>query len=136
MDWNTILVDIGQTAIPWVVTLLVGLLSKYVYSKIQNDYWRGVTERATEEVFAAAQEVHQTYVKGIKAGRADGKLTDGEKAAAKDAALKTAKSNLGSKGFQRLAKVMGGEGAADKWLGTRVESSVSALKSVSAATKK
>lgn len=129
MDWNTILVDIGGQIIPWAVTGLIALLGKFVYSKMKNDYWKGVAERATTEVLHAAVEVHQTYVAAIKKGREDGKLTAEEQAEAKRRAIETAKANLGIKGLAGLAKVVGGAEAADKWLGTRVESTVSALKS-------
>lgn len=132
MDWTVILVDVGQAVIPWIATFVLGLLGKYVYSKIENETWRGIATRATAEVFDAAQEIHQTYVKQIKKGREDGKLTDGEKAAAKKAAVDTAKANLGMKGFTRLAKVIGGANAAEKYLATKVESAVSSLKAADA----
>lgn len=135
MDWNVIIVDIGQAVVPWAVTFLVGLLAKYVYSKIESDFWRGVASRATEEVFDAAQSVHQSYVKGIKAGRADGKLTDEEKATAKRMAVEEAKSNLGAKGVARLGKIVGAQGV-DSYLGTKVESAVSALKTTEKAVAK
>lgn len=135
MDWNIILVDVGQAVVPWAVTFLVGLLSKYVYSKIQSDFWRSVATNATTEVFDAAQEVHQTYIKQIKKGREDGVLTDEERAKAKRMAVETAKSNLGAKGVARLGKIVGAQGV-DNYLSTKVESAVSALKTTEKAVEK
>jgi len=135
MDWVQILfVDLGQQLIPWVATFVLGILGKYVYSKIGNEYWRNVTSIATQEVFDAAQEIHQTYVKAIKKGRADGQLTGDEKKEASKLAIAAAKSNLGMKGFARLAKVMGGKSAATSYLASKVESSVNAMKVVEKAT--
>lgn len=130
MDWITWVVDLGEKVLPWLATILVGLLSKYVWNRISSEYWSGVLNRATTEIFDAAQEVHQTFVAGIKAGRADGTLSDAEKAQAKQSAIDIAKSNLGPKGFARLAKIFGGEGAANSWIGNKVETSVANLKTV------
>lgn len=128
MDWTSVIVDLGGKVLPWALTALAGVLIKYAYSKVKSDYWRGVLTTATNEIFDAVRETHQTYVDEIKKGREDGKLTDEEKATAKDKALATAKSNIGSKGFARLARIFGGEKAAIAWMGTKVEASVAATK--------
>ena len=128
MEWTTIIVDLGQNLVPWLATVLLGLLSKYVYVKIKNDYWRSVVSRATIEVVDAVQAVHQTYVDAIKEGRSDGKLTEKEKTEARIRALKTAKANLGPGGFAKLAKIFGGASAAENWLATKTESVVGTIR--------
>lgn len=113
----------GNSALGWVLAGLGLLLSRYVWIRIGNDYALGVLTRAWGEVRAAVAEVGQTYVAAIKAGRADGKLTDEEKAVAKSLAIAAAKRNLGAKGLRALARILGLD-SVDEWLAGRLEAAV------------
>ena len=128
MDWLTTLAELGNTVLPWVATLVVGILGKYVWAKIGSDRIRGILDRATQEIFDAVVEVNQAYVSGIRKGREDGSLTQDEKDAARKMALDVAKSNLGPKGFMRLSRVLGGDEAAKSWATTKIEKAVGVLK--------
>lgn len=116
----------GTTALAWVLTLLGGLLAKYVYHRISNSYARGVIERAWTEVRTAVMEVAQAYVGSLKKGRADGKLTSEEKGNAQILAFETAKRNIGKKGLRRLARVLGLD-SVDDWLKNKIEATVHEL---------
>lgn len=126
----SLIADYGVKVAAYLVgTLLIGLVSKHLVDKIKNGTLQGITRRAINEVYAAATEVWQVYVAAIKAAREDGKLTDEEKKRARDMAMTIAKSNLGTKGLARLARVLGLKDA-DTWLGTRLENAVADVKDV------
>lgn len=73
----------------------------------------------------AVREVEQTMTERLKAARADGKLTDEEKAALLQAALRTAKQALGPRGAALYESAVGaGREAFDDYLRTRIESEV------------
>lgn len=135
MDWHAILSEVGVVVIPILATFITGLLSKLIMTKVNNEFASGVLDRAQKEVFAATAEIGMTYVKKIKESAADGELTDAEKKAAKDAAVSVAKSNIGKKGLNSLAKVVGGENVSN-WIGNKVETSVASLKVTDAIVKK
>lgn len=128
MDWTELLASLGAHVVPWALTALLGLLSKLAFDKIKSDKVRRIVRNATAEVFDVVAEVNQTFVKAIKAGNEDGKLTDAEKEQAKDLALEKLKSNLGAKGFERLVRVFGSEDSAHGWLATKLEAAVSEAK--------
>ncbi len=96
-------------------------------------HWKGkpgeIIGRAISEVGDAIREVYQTYVGALKDGRADGKLTDAERATAKRMAIAIAKSNIGKKGLGRLMRVLGID-ALDDWLGSKVEAAIADAKVV------
>ncbi|HET6613673.1 MAG TPA: hypothetical protein VFG83_16855 [Kofleriaceae bacterium] len=116
----------GTTALAWVLTLLGGLLAKYVWHRISNSYARGVVERAWTEVRTAVMEIAQTYAGSIKKGREDGKLTSQEKGKAQMLAIETAKRNIGPKGLRRLARILGID-SVDDWIRNKVEATVHEL---------
>src|SRR5690606_7267735 len=105
-----------------------------VWVKVGNEYVRGVLERAWQEVKAAVAEVAQVYADALKAANKDGKLTDREKAEAKNLAIEVAKSNLGKKGLAALARILGAGDAVEKWLGNKVEAAVKSMQPVTAPT--
>ena len=117
----------GNSVIAWVAAAVLGLIGKYIVSKIENENVRKYVGRALDEVADAVAEVYQTFVNELKAGNADGKLTAEEKVVARKMAIDTAKSNIGTKGLKRLAKVAGID-ALDEWLGTKVEATVKMAK--------
>jgi hypothetical protein len=121
---------IADYGIQGLSLLLLGIglvLTRWVFPLVANKYASGVLERAWTEVKAAVLEIGQTYVDGIKAGRADGKLTGAEKVEAKLKAINKAKEYIGAKGLRTLARVAGVD--ADKWLGDKTEAAVGLLKS-------
>lgn len=113
---------VGASAFGW---LLGKLLARYISNKTLRD----LLTRLGWEVRAVVLEVHQTWAEDIKKGKADGKLTEEEKAHAKALALSKLKENLGKKGIARLAKVLGLHiDALDSWLGNKIEATVAELK--------
>lgn len=138
--WDFILVDFGSWFFPFLVTTVLGLLGKYVWDKdkeAKESYWLQVARRATEEALHAGLEIQQTYVKEIKRGREDGKLTTDERSHAINSALDIAKANLGPDGFAKLVKIFkGSTEAADDFLLNRIESQLPVVKAVSENAKK
>lgn len=114
--------EYGMSVLTWVLTLLSGLLARWVWVQITNSYVRGVLERTWVEVQAAVREVGQTYTDVLRQGNEDGVLTPEERAEARTQAIAIIKSNLGRKGLKRLMRIVGGD--LDQWLGTQVESAV------------
>lgn len=121
----------GDHVIAWVAAFVVGLIGKWVIAKIDSERVRKYVGRALDEVYDAVGEVWQTYVKGIKEGASDGKLTIGEKRAAKAKAIATARANIGKEGLARLTRILGTD-ALDGWLATKVESTVTKFKNAGA----
>lgn len=118
----------GDTVLFWVLAAVGALIARLVLGQINSDAARKYVGRALNEVGDAVLDVAKTYVESIKQARADGKLTEAEKAEAKARALAVAKRNIGPEGLKRLAKILGFDtGALDKWLGTKVEAAVASL---------
>jgi len=103
--------------------LWTALVALAVRAGLNRVWLRAMLQRLVVEAEAAVLEVEQVYVEAIKAARADGVLTAQEKAEARSMALATLRANLGVKGLQRLARVLG-IADVDRWLGTRVEAAV------------
>jgi hypothetical protein len=71
----------------------------------------------------------QTIVDDLKAAKADGVLSDEEKAAIKAKALANLKSHLGVKGLKELLSVLGLDDASlDKFLSSKLEASLHDVK--------
>lgn len=98
--------------------------------------WRSLIEEIGAHAKDVVQEVFQVFVEGIKAGRADGKLTDAEMNVAKEMAIAKLKERLGWRkllelGGGMLARLFGGDAWAAKiegWLGSAVETAVAEAK--------
>lgn len=120
----------GDSVIVWVAVALAGLIAKWVLGKIGSETVKKYVGRALDEVNDAVAEVYQTYVGALKKANEDGKLTDAEKAEAKRMAIDIAKSNIGSKGLARLARILG-LGDVDDWLDTKVEATIAKAKATS-----
>jgi hypothetical protein len=123
----TVVAEHALTVLTWVLTMLGVLGAKYAWGKISNDWARGVMMRVYAEIESAVLEVVQVYTDDLKKAAADGKLTNLEKTNARSLALKTIKSNIGKKGLARLARILGC-GDLDRWLMSKVESTVHNLK--------
>jgi hypothetical protein len=114
----------GPSALAWVLAALGALLGKYLWQRMKAGYIADALQRAWVEVQGAVLEVAQTYADALKA-RSAGGLTDVEKAEAKALAIGIAKANIGSKGLQRLARVLGVN--LDTWLASKTEQAVKLL---------
>lgn len=123
----------GPDAVAWVLAALGALLAKYVWQKMAAGYLADAAQRAWVEVQGAVLEVSQTYADAIRKGRADGSLTDKEKAEAKALAIGIAKSNIGTKGLARLARVLGVN--VDGWLASKTEQAVKLMNGVASPPK-
>lgn len=105
----------------------VAKLNQLVKAKIKNEYWSGVLARLNDAVFTAVKSVHQSFVDPLK--KENGGLTDENKAIAKKMAVETAKSYIGAKGLQELAKVFGlGADETEQMINDKVEAAVSDIK--------
>lgn len=117
---HELIANYGLAALAVIASGLGLLMSKYVLVAIESKKVRDYVSRAYEEAKAAFLEVGETYVKALKDANEDGKLTEGEKAEAKKRAIAIAKSNLGKKGLQRLARIFD----VDSWLANKIEAFV------------
>jgi hypothetical protein len=115
--------DHGPAALAWTLSALAGVALTYLVVRIRWEYVRGVVTRAIAEIQDAVLEVAQVFADEIKRASEDGKLTAEEKAVAKQMAIDTAKSNLGSKGLKRLSRVLG-LGDVTDWIANKVEAAV------------
>ena len=78
---------------------------------------------------AAAHEIQQVLVDDLKAGSADGRLTDNQAAQAQRAALASVKLQLGARNRAEFAKAFGLEPTSvDRVLAARIEAAVHRLK--------
>ena len=127
----SVFANYGVTAIQWGAVVLFGLLARLVWRWTKNQWVRDTVSRALAEVQTAVLEVAQTYADRLRDGRKDGKLTAGEKAAAKDMAIAAAKSYIGTKGLKALARALNLD-AVEDWLAGKIEREVRLLKPVAA----
>jgi hypothetical protein len=98
-------------------------------ARIKSEHVTRVLLLVDNVVLAAAREVQQVLVDKLKAINPDGDLTSEQGAQAKQAALDSAKAQLGAQGLADIAATFGlDHGAVDRMLGTRVEAAVHRLK--------
>lgn len=121
----TLLMILGPAAL--AVLTWAGLkLKNYLAAKGMNEYLKGVLQRLDDAVVDAVKGVYQAYVEPLKA---EGGLSDENKAKAKAKAIEYLKSFIGEKGLKELAKVLGAEGdELDKALGNKVEAALPSVK--------
>lgn len=123
---ESIFATYGPDVVAWVLAAL-GAVITWLVARLGASAWAAsVIQRAWVEVQGAVAEVSQTYADAIKAARADGSLTDMERAAAKAQAIAIAKENLGEKGLRRLGRVLGVD--VDRWLASKTEQAVKVMK--------
>lgn len=122
------IIDLAHPIVLAALSWLAVWAAKLIAAKTKNEYLAGVLHRTTDAAIAAVKEIEQTYVSAIRAGKADGKLTDDEKTKAREAAMASLKSHLGTRGLGELAKVLGGGDGLDKYLGTRMEAALHTIK--------
>lgn len=112
--------DYGGTAMTVLLMGLTAVVARYLVPLLKSKDLREKMLAVWSAVTAAVREVNQTYVDALREGRADGKLTDEEKAEAKRRAIAVAKSNIGIKGLRAIAKALGLD-SIDDWLASKVE---------------
>lgn len=123
-----IISDVGPTIIGLIFT---GGAAAFALVFKKAGWVRDMLFRAGNEVKAAVLEVEQAFIDRVKAARAPDspggvEITKEEAAEAKALAIAAAKKNIGMKGLQRLARILGLE-SIDEWLGTHVEAAVKSL---------
>lgn len=88
MDWNLIITNFLS---PETLTVIVGAIIAFIVRKgwVKKDK----AEKIERLVDAGVIKTYHEYVKGIKDGNSDGKLTDAEKAEARARAIAYIKDN-------------------------------------------
>ena len=108
-------------ALSWLSLRIAALIN----AKVKNERIQGILLRLDDAVFLAVREVEQVFVSMLKTASEDGVLTAEERRQAKDAALRAARSYLGTRGLAELGKVLGlPEDEVDRVIGGRVEAAV------------
>jgi len=131
--WNVfeLLGPVLLAGLSWLSVKAAQLISV----KVKNEQLKAVLLRLDDVILAAVREAQQVLVDKLKATSADGALTPDQRTQAKQAAIDSAKSQLGATGLAEVGKTFGLESAAvDKLLSTRVEATVHRLKAQSRPT--
>lgn len=106
-------------------------VAAFIRARTKNEVVSGVLIRLDDAVIVAVKESLQVYVDAIKEASQDGRLTDDEKARAKELAIASVKSHIGVKGLKEIVTVLGLDaGMLDKFIGSRIEAAVSDTKMV------
>ena len=115
--------------LPLIVSgVIVPLVAWFIKKKVDHEKTEHLLLTLNEAVGTAVASTAQVYVKEIRRGRADGKLTEDEKKNARRTAIREAKRLLGVKLCKELRKRVGGEDAA---LETYIEAEVAERKNPS-----
>lgn len=98
---------------------LVGSLAGSLWAMFKGSEWfaavkRSKYQRALEVLEAAVEETYRTYVKAIKEGRADGKLTNEEQARARALARERALAIARGEGLDLMGTL--GKDFIDLWV--------------------
>jgi hypothetical protein len=110
--WKAMGIDLGVTVLG---TVLGGLWATF---KASDRYQRMEQRRFRQALLAlesGVERTYQAYVKAIKAGRADGRLTEEEKARARSMARMRAIKLAREEGIDLLRTI--GEDYIDVWIG-------------------
>ena len=98
-------------------------------AKIKSEHVTRVLLLVDDVGLVAAREIQQVLVDKLKAASPDGNLTPEQGAQAKQAALDSAKAQLGAQGLADVAATFGHDpGGVDRMLGSRIEAAVHQLK--------
>jgi hypothetical protein len=135
MDTNTFAWKLFALVAPFAALGLTWLSVKaaqLVAAKIKTEHVARVLPLVDNVVLAAAREMQQVLVDKLKATSRDGSLTPEQGAEAKQAALDSAKAQLGRHGLTDIASTLGiGAHGVDHLLAARIEAAVHRLKSPS-----
>lgn len=135
-DLIELAVDYGTPVLGWLLALIAAGGGWLVVRLGLAARWRELVKELGAHARDVVLEVWQTYVEAIKAGRADGRLTEEEKRQARDLAMKKLRERLGWKKLLALggglfARVFAGEKWAarvEEWLGGAIETAVAEAK--------
>jgi hypothetical protein len=134
MDTNTFAWKLFEFVAPLAALGLAWLsikVAQLAAAKIKTEHMSRVLILVDNVVLAAAHEV-QVLVDKLKATSRDGDLTAEQGAEAKQAALDSAKAQLGQHGLADIAATLGLEPAGvDRLLGGRIEAAVHRIKTSS-----
>lgn len=129
-DWlvklSIVFGNVLMAAVSWLLTTL--------QKRVKGEWASGVISRSAAFVSIALRELYQTEIQAIKEARADGKLTDEEKARFAQIAIDKAKSYLGAKGLGELLKILGTGEKVDQFLKATLEAGIAAEKSAARPT--
>jgi hypothetical protein len=135
MDTNTFAWRLFELVSPLAGVALTWLSVKAAQlaaAKIKSEQVARVLLLIDNVVLAAAREVQQVLVDKLKAASRDGDLTAEQGAQAKQAALDSAKAQLGPHGLADIAATLGLEPqGVDRLLGGRIEAAVHRIKASS-----
>ncbi len=122
---SELLISYGIPLVTWLLGIL-GIGMSFVMRQIwKNARLLEVMTRLGHAVRDAVNDVFQTYISELRRANADGKLTDEEKAIAKQMAIERAKVFLGRKGIKVLLYSLGmKQETLDTFLGGQVESEI------------
>ena len=102
--------DIFSYLVLAVLTLLgalLGLLSRWIGAKTGSEKAEVAARRLSTALMDAVKATWEVYVKEIKRGRQDGKLTEDEKKSARKMAIGYAKVYLGPRGITLVLESLG-----------------------------
>jgi hypothetical protein len=119
-----------------ILSALTGILAKafqFLAEKVKIQKISSIIGRIDDLAIRVVGDVHQTYVKSIKASNADGKLTEEEKELAKKMALDKLKSYLGPKGLGELQWLITGDETPGQFLASVIENILDKEKKAAAA---
>lgn len=116
-------VSVLQALSPALLALLgwIGVkIAALIQAKVKNVTMQGILTRLDDTVLASVKEVEQTFVSNLKDGKPD------DFAKAKQMALDSIKSHMGTKGMGELKTVLGLDdpAALEKFIVTMLESKV------------
>lgn len=127
------LAPLADALLPLLLTALTWAsyqLAAWIRAKVQSEIGRRALLGLNAGAETVVRELAQTYVEGLKAAAADGKLTSAEVEAVQAQAMAKLKSYLGPNGVGLLAKMLGAKdpGTVDKLLAATLEAKVHELK--------
>jgi len=109
MTMKELLPQIIDLMIPVAIALLAWLsasATRWINSKVKNEYLRGALERLNDAVYTAVKASEQTLVKELREAAKDGKITKDEAEEIKKRAVDSAKAYIGDKGMAELKRVI------------------------------
>ncbi len=110
-EWQAMGIDLGVTAVGMVAGgLWACFKSSEQYQRLQQRRYR----KALLALESGVERTYQAYVKAIKAGRADGRLTEDEKARARSMARARAIALAKSEGIDLMRTI--GADYVDVWI--------------------
>lgn len=110
-NWQTMGMDMGVTVLGTVLgALWTCFKSSELYGRMQRQRYR----KALLALESGVDRTYQVYVKAIKAGRVDGRLTEEEKSRARSMARARAVKLAREEGFDLLRTI--GEEYVDVWI--------------------